>query len=37
MIQMNLFSKQKQTHRKKKLTVSKGERRRGRDKLVVWD
>ena len=38
MIQMNLFTKQKQTHRlRKKLMVIKGERWEGRDKLGVWD
>ena len=38
-IQMNLFTKQKQTHRCKKKTpmVTKGERGGGRDKLGVWD
>ena len=36
MIQMNLFTKQKQTHRRRKQTmVTKGERRWGRDKLGV--
>ena len=36
---MNLFTKQKQTHRCKKKTpmVTKGERGGGRDKLGVWD
>ena len=36
MIERNLFTKQKQTHRqrKKKIMVTKGERM-GRDKLVV--
>ena len=34
---MNLFTKQKQTHRHRKQTmVTKGERR-GRDKLGVWE
>ena len=37
MIQMNLFAKQKHTPRHRKLTVTKGERSRGRDKLGVWD
>ena len=35
---MNLFTKQKQTHRLRKQTY--GDQRRkagGRDKLVVWD
>ena len=34
---MNLYTKQKQTHRENKLMVTKGERERGRDKLGVWD
>jgi len=34
-IQMNLHTKQKQTHRHRKLMVTRGER--GRDKLEVWD
>ena len=33
MMQMNLFIKQKQTHRLQKLMVTKGER----DGLGVWD
>ena len=38
MIQMKLFTKQKQTHRlRKKLMVTKGGRWRGGDKLGVWD
>ena len=37
-IQMNLFTKQKQTHRQKKINLwlSKG-KEQGRDKLGVWD
>ena len=35
---MNLFTRQKQTHRHRKQTmVTKGERGVGRDKLGVWD
>ena len=38
MTQMNLFTKQKQTHNKEnKLMVTKGEKGWGRDKLGVWD
>ena len=37
MIQMNVFTKQKQTVLKKKLMVTKGERCGGREKLEVWD
>ena len=37
MTQMNLFIKQKQTHRYKKLMVTKGERWWRRNKLGVWD
>ena len=33
---MNLFTKQKQTHRHIKQTVTRGEGRE-RDKLGVWD
>ena len=34
---MNLFIKQKQTHRLSKLMVTKGENGgRGRDKLGIW-
>ena len=37
-IQMNLFTKQKQTHRyRNKLVVTEGEREGRRDKLGVWD
>ena len=37
MIQMNLFTKQIQTHKhRKQIMVTKGERRR-RDKLGAWD
>ena len=36
MIQMNLFTTQKQIHRHRKFTVTKGEKRE-RDKLGVWD
>ena len=35
---MNLFAKQKQTHRHRKQTYGyQGERRWGRDKLGIWD
>ena len=36
---MNLFTKQKQTHRhrKKKLMVTKGERQGRNDKLELWN
>ena len=35
---MNLFTKQKQTHRpRNKFMVTKGEGGVGRDKLEVWD
>ena len=34
---MNLYTKQKQTHKENKLTFTQGERERGRDKLGVWD
>ena len=38
MIQMNLFTnRNKLTDIENKLMVTKGERRRGRDKLGVWD
>ena len=37
MTQMNLFTKQKQTHIEKRLMVTKAERGWGRDKLGVWD
>ena len=37
MTQMNLFTKQKQTHIENKLMVTKGERCRGRDKLRIWE
>ena len=37
MTQMNLFIKQKQTHRHRKVMVMKRERGWGRDKLGVWD
>ena len=36
-MQMNLYTKQKQTHIGDKLVVTKGEREGGRDKLGVWD
>ena len=36
MIQMNLFTKQKQTHRKPTYSYE-GERVAGRDRLGVWD
>ena len=34
---MNLFLKQKQTHRHRKFMVTKGERGWDRDKLGTWD
>ena len=35
---MNLFTKQKQTHRhRKQIYGYKGEKGRGKDKLGVWD
>ena len=35
---MNVYAKQKQTHRYRKQTlVTKGEREVGRDKLGVWN
>ena len=39
MIQMNLFTKQKQTqrHRKQTYDYQRGKRGGGRDKLGVWD
>ena len=38
MIQMNLFTKQKQTHRLRKQTYGyQSENGVGRDKLEVWD
>ena len=38
MIQMNLFTKQKQTHRLRKQTYGyQSEKGVGRDKLGVWD
>ena len=37
MIQMNLFTKQKQTHRLREQTSLLGEKGRGRDRLGVWD
>ena len=37
MIQKNLFTKQKQTHRLQKQTYGYGEPWGGRDKLGVWD
>ena len=36
MIQMNLLTKQKQTHRLRKLMVTNQGRGWGRDKLGVW-
>ena len=37
-ILMNLFTKQKQTHRhRKQIYGYKGEKGRGKDKLGVWD
>ena len=36
MIQMNLFTKQKQTHRHRKQTYGHQRGRRRRDKLGVW-
>ena len=38
MIQNNLFTKEKQTHRhRKKFMVTKGERGWSMDKLGIWD
>ena len=37
MIQMNLFTKQKQLTDVEKLMITKGEKGGGRDKLGVWD
>ena len=37
MIQMNLFTKQKQTHRFRKQTSGYQRGKEGRDKLGVWD
>ena len=37
MIQMNLFTKQKQLTDVEKLMITKGEKGWGRDKLGVWD
>ena len=39
MTKMNIFMKQKQTHRllEKELLITKGERGWGRDKIGVWD
>ena len=37
MIQMNLFTKQKQTHRHRKQMYGYQRGKRGRDKLGVWD
>ena len=37
MIQMNLFTKQKPTHRLRKQTYGYQRGRRGRDKLGGWD
>ena len=35
---MNVYAKQKKTHRyRKKLVVTKGEMEEGRDKFGVWD
>ena len=34
---MNVYAKQKQTYRYRKLVVTKGERQWRRDKLWVWD
>ena len=37
MIQRNLFTKQKQTHRHRKQTYGYQRGKEGRDKLGVWD
>ena len=37
MIQMNLFTKQKQTHRHRKQTYDYQREKEGREKLGVWD
>ena len=37
MIQINLFTKEKQTHRHRKQTYGYQRGSRGRDKLGVWD
>ena len=37
MIQMNLFTIQKQTHRHRKQTYGYQGEREGRDKLGIWD
>ena len=37
MIQMKLFTKQKQTHRHRKQTYGYQRGKRGRDKMGVWD
>ena len=37
MIQMNLFTKQKQTHRHRKQTYGHQRGKGGVDKLEVWD
>ena len=37
MIQMNLFTKQKQTHRHREQIYDYQRGKRGRDKLGVWD
>ena len=34
---MNLYTKQKQTHRHRKLWLPKGKKDGGRDKLGVWN
>ena len=35
-IQMNFFTKQKQTYRHRKLVITKGKRGQGKDRLGAW-